>query len=99
TTIGGGVITDPWPREAGGGRRAAGRNRDAEPVVPSGNDATDVARMIRRRGGSGMTRAELGVAAGLDEARLTAAPAEVFRPGRACHDDWFVGSEEVEPAV
>ena len=94
TTIGGGVITDPWAERMAGQRR-----RQGPPVGPEGTPAEAVARLIVSRGGAGMSHAEITVASGLDVARLTAALAKIGKLGVVECDGWFVAAAEVDAAV
>jgi selenocysteine-specific elongation factor len=74
TTIGGGVVVDPWADER---ILARGRGRQSFPAVP-GSDAGLVTLLVGRRGGRGIARGELEVAAGMDAPRLAAALALVM---------------------
>ena len=69
TTIGGGVVVDPWADER---VLARARGKQSYPAVPA-SDADLVELLVRRRGPGGLGREELEVAAGLDAARLGAA--------------------------
>jgi len=69
TTIGGGVVVDPWADER---VVARARGRQSFPSAPE-SDAALVALLVRRRGARGLARAELEVAAGIDAARLASA--------------------------
>jgi len=69
TTIGGGVVVDPWADERVFSRA---RGRQSFPAAPA-SDAALVELLVRRRGPRGLGRLELEVAAGLDAPRLAAA--------------------------
>lgn len=93
TTIGGGVITDPWAE------RLPGRRRRSEPPARPGGDGADLVRLVTRRGGLGMTRSELHVAAGMSVARLTALLDRMHELGLAGRDGWFVSRTEIDAAA
>jgi len=69
TTIGGGVVVDPWADER---ELARGRGKQSFPVAP-GSDAGLLALLVGRRGPRGIARGELEVAAGMDARRFAAA--------------------------
>ncbi len=69
TTIGGGVVVDPWADDLPPVRGRAGR---ASPELPA-SDAALVSLLVSRRAAKGLTREELEVAAGMDRQRLGAA--------------------------
>jgi selenocysteine-specific elongation factor len=69
TTIGGGVVVDPWADER---VLARARGKQAFPAMPAG-DAERLVLLVGRRAGRGMARSELEVAAGLDAQRFAAA--------------------------
>ncbi len=93
-TIGGGVITDPNAQRMLGSRR-----RLEPPAPPAENDGVLIQRLIRRRGGAGMTRAELEVAAGLSRTRLDAALAHAKKLEIVERDGWYVAGAEIEAAT
>jgi selenocysteine-specific elongation factor len=93
-TVGGGVITDPWAERARGQRRKQG-----PPAAREDTTAAAVARLVTSRGSSGMTRAEITVAAGLDVAGLTAAIAGIGKLGVVALENWFVAGAEVAAAA
>jgi selenocysteine-specific elongation factor len=93
-TIGGGTITDPWAERGPGQRRKQG-----PPMIPEETSGAAVARLITSRGNSGMTHAEIAVAAGLDVARLTAAIGEARQLGMVAHENWLVAGAEVTAAA
>jgi selenocysteine-specific elongation factor len=91
TTIGGGVVVDPWADDLPGARRrAAGESPDA----PAGDDEL-VALLVRRRGSKGLARAALEVAAGMDGKRLGAALAAALGAGLVEAEGWLVAADEV----
>ena len=69
TTIGGGVVVDPWADER---VLARARGKQSYPAAPE-SDAALVSLLVTRRAERGMARPELEVAAGLDAGRLAAA--------------------------
>jgi selenocysteine-specific elongation factor len=92
TTIGGGVIVDPWADDLPPARRRGGR---ALPEAPA-TDADLVALLVRRRGPRGLDRAQLEVAAGMDRARLDAAVRAALPLGLEEPEGWLVASDEVD---
>jgi selenocysteine-specific elongation factor len=93
TTIGGGMITDPWA-ERGAGQR---RRRDP-PEIPASNDAAHIAALVRRRGAGGMAEEALAVASGYHLSRLTAALADARDLGMVSRAGWHVAGAEIEAA-
>ena len=69
TTIGGGVVVDPWADER---VLARARGTASFPAMPD-SDAGLLALLVGRRAERGLGRAELEVAAGMDAARFAAA--------------------------
>ncbi len=94
TTIGGGVITDPWVERGVGTRR-----RLPPPALPAASDEEHVARLTAHRGSGGLTMAELEVASGFDAHRLDEALARARRAGVVERDGWFVSASEVDAAA
>jgi len=91
TTIGGGVVVDPWADDLPAARRrAAGPSPDELP-----GDAELVALLVRRRGAKGLARTALEVASGMDGKRLGAALAAALGAGLVETDGWLVAVEEV----
>ena len=91
TTIGGGVVVDPWADDLPAARRrAAGASPDELP-----GDAELVALLVRRRGAKGLARTALEVASGMDGKRLGAALAAALGAGLVETDGWLVAVEEV----
>jgi len=91
TTIGGGVVVDPWADDlVGARRRAAGTS----PEPPAG-DVDLVALLVGRRGPAGMTRRALEVAAGMDRKRLGAALATALAGALVEANGWLVAADEV----
>jgi selenocysteine-specific elongation factor len=66
TTIGGGVVVDPWADER---ILARARGKQSFPSAP-GSDAALLVLLVGRRGERGLTRGELEVAAGMDARRV-----------------------------
>jgi selenocysteine-specific elongation factor len=91
TTIGGGVVVDPWADDLGAGRR---RPAGVSPELPAG-DAELVALLVRRRGTRGLARTALEVAAGMDAQRLGAALAAALAGGIVETEGWLVAADEV----
>jgi selenocysteine-specific elongation factor len=84
STLGGGVVTDPWADD-----RAMRRSGAA---APSGalSDGERVGALVRRRGASGLAQEELEVLAGLDVTRLTAVLASASEIGLVqAEGRWF----------
>ncbi len=69
TTIGGGVVVDPWADER---VLARARGKQSYPAAP-GTDAGLLVLLVGRRGRRGIARGELEVAAGMDARRFAAA--------------------------
>jgi len=69
TTIGGGVVVDPWADER---ILSRARGKQSFPSAP-GTDAGLLTLLVGRRGQHGIARGELEVAAGMDARRLAAA--------------------------
>ena len=69
TTIGGGVVVDPWADEH---ILARTRGKQSFPAAPE-SDAGLVALLVTRRGEHGLAPSELEVAAGMDARRFAAA--------------------------
>ncbi len=69
TTIGGGVVVDPWAEDLPAAR---GRGTRAGPDLPA-SDTALASLLVSRRAAKGLTREELEVAAGMDRQRLGAA--------------------------
>ncbi len=93
TTIGGGVVLDPWGEDADAARRRRAPRLAAE--IPA-SDAGLVSLLVRRRGARGLARQELEVGAGMERARLAAALAAALPPGLVEADGWLVAAQEVE---
>jgi selenocysteine-specific elongation factor len=91
TTIGGGVVVDPWADDLPAGR---GRGAGASPDLPAG-DAELVTLLVSRRGPRGLARIALEVAAGMDAERLGAALAGALAGGLVQADGWLVAAGEV----
>jgi selenocysteine-specific elongation factor len=90
STIGGGVVVDPWADELPRERR---RGRQPLPALPA--RPQDRARLLlRRRGARGMTVEELEVAAGLARPALEAALVEAG-PAVVRSGDWLVDAAAV----
>ncbi len=96
TTIGGGVVTDPWVDELPRARRTRAASLP-EPLRTA--PAERVAAMVRRRAGLGMHRQALSVAAGLGVSALTAALDPNAQPGLVEIGGWLVAVEEVDAAA
>ena len=94
TTIGGGLVVDPWADDIRA-RRLAKRGLPAAP----GTDADRVAQLVAHRGPSGLTRTELEVAAGLGVSRLTAALSRATDAALAQVDGWYVAAPELVAAA
>jgi selenocysteine-specific elongation factor len=94
TTIGGGVVVDPWAE-----RQPLVRRRDDMPGLRGATAAEQVAHLVRRRGATGMTRTELEVAAGLGASALAAALDRCGELGVIGSADWFVSGAQVEAAA
>ncbi len=92
TTIGGGVVVDPWADELPAPRERKAR---AYPLVPDG-DAALVALLVARRGERGLQRRQLEVAAGLDAARLESAVSAALTGGLVQVGTALVAEREVE---
>jgi selenocysteine-specific elongation factor len=92
TTIGGGVVVDPWADDLLGTRR---RGAATSPEVPEG-DAALVAWLVGRRGAKGLARAALEVAAGMDGKRLAAALETALAGGLVETGGWLVATAEVK---
>lgn len=103
TTIGGGVVLEPWADvagRAGPAARGGGRGRAARRLPsPPRDDAERIAQLVRRRGPLGIALAELEVAAGLDVTRLTAELGRGAEIGLVRVNDWLVAADEVEAAA
>jgi selenocysteine-specific elongation factor len=95
TTIGGGVIVDPWADDV----PAARRRRLGPATAALLDDAARVVRLVVARGPAGMDRAALEVAAGLDVTRLTAVLARAAQLGLVESDGWLVAEAEVGAAA
>ncbi len=94
TTIGGGVVTEPWVDELPRARRARAA---PEPLAPEPTDR--VAALVRRRAGRGLSRQALEVAAGLGVSALTAALGRTAQLGLVEVNGWLVAGEEVDAAA
>jgi len=94
TTIGGGVIVDPWVE-----RRPAHRRRPGPPVLPATDDAHRVERLVSQRGPAGMREEDLRVAAGLDAERFAAALAAAQELGVVTRAGWLIVAGEVDAAA
>jgi selenocysteine-specific elongation factor len=92
TTIGGGVVRDPWADEPGVARRRGARGGAAPGTA---DDAGLVTWLVTRRGAAGLGRAELEVAAGLDAARLDAALVAALAGGLVEHEGRVVAGTVV----
>jgi selenocysteine-specific elongation factor len=99
TTIGGGVVLDPWADDSALARPRGRRAGAAPPEPAEHTDAALVAWLVGRRGARGLERSALAVAAGLDAARLEAAVAGAAQAGLVEHEGWLVGSGEVTAAA
>ncbi len=95
TTIGGGVITDPWADTLDHRRRRL----DGQPAPMAPDDAGRLRRLVARRGRSGMDRAELEVASGLDRERFDTAFARALGTGLRGSGPWLVSEDEVDAAA
>ncbi|HEY2804968.1 MAG TPA: selenocysteine-specific translation elongation factor [Gemmatimonadales bacterium] len=93
TTIGGGVITDPFAERPAGARR-----RQGPPSLPAANDAELVARLVSRRAAAGMTVDDLSVAAGLSTSRLAPAIEKSRKLGITGTESWLVARSEIDAA-
>jgi len=93
TTIGGGVVADPWVDTL------AARRRGPLPEPRPGGDAALAGWLVTRRGPIGMTEEGIAVAGGFDEARLAAALAGPERVGLRSDGSWYVGAGEVGRAA
>jgi selenocysteine-specific elongation factor len=93
TTIGGGLITDPWAE-----REAGQRRRRNPPEIPTTDDAAHVAALVQRRGAGGIAEEELAVASGYNVSRLTVALAGAQKLGMVSRAGWLVEGAEVEAA-
>jgi len=93
TTIGGGVVADPWVD------RLATRRRGPVPEARPAGDAGLAGWMVARRGALGMSAEGIAVACGLDESRLAAALAEPERVGLRAAGGWYVAASEVGRAA
>ncbi len=92
TTIGGGVVVDPWADELPAAR---GKGSRSYPPFPDA-DAGLVDLLVRRRGARGLSRVQLEVAAGLDRARLDAAVRASLGEGLVEAAGSLVAAAEVE---
>ncbi len=90
TTIGGGVVVDPWADEPAVARQKGRRAAAAFPQDAPGL----VTFLVRRRGPQGMARHDLEVASGLDAPRLAAVEAAVAAE-LVASGEWLVGAGEV----
>ncbi|OGT92094.1 MAG: selenocysteine-specific translation elongation factor [Gemmatimonadetes bacterium GWC2_71_9] len=95
TTIGGGVIVDPWGDDV----PAARRRRLGPAAAALHDDAARVVRLVVARGPAGLDRAALEVVAGLDVTRLTAVLARAAQHGLVESDGWLVAEAEVTAAA
>ncbi len=95
TTIGGGVVADPWVDDF---TRPPRRPRLPPAGLPD-DDRARVAQLVSRRGAAGMDRVALEVAAGLDVSRLTAALATPAQLGLIESAGWLVAADEVKQAA
>jgi selenocysteine-specific elongation factor len=94
TTIGGGVVLDPWADDPAVDRKRGLRSlADAWRDALSGN-AARVTWLVRRRGARGLERRALEVAAGLDAGRLDAALREALTGALLERDGWLVAARE-----
>jgi len=89
TTIGGGVVVDPWADD-----RALARARGEFPS-PAAGDAALLVLLVSRRAGHGLLRTELEVAAGMDGARLAAALATALDGGLVESDGRLFAAADV----
>jgi len=94
TTIGGGIITDPWA-----GRETGQRRRSDPPEMPASSDAAHVAALVRRRGAAGLAHDDLAVASGYTVSRLTSAIGAARNLGVVSHAGWYVAEAEVDLAA
>jgi selenocysteine-specific elongation factor len=95
TTIGGGVVVDPWADEVALARPKGRGSKPAKlPDLPP-SEAGLVDLLVRRRGPRGLGKVDLEVAAGMGAARLAAAIAAALAGGLVEAEGWFVASEEV----
>jgi selenocysteine-specific elongation factor len=93
TTVGGGVVVDPWADDP-----ALRRRKGAVRVVAGAAAAAGAARvslLVRRRGPRGLSRSDLEVAAGMDASRLGASVAEALGGELVESDGWLVAAREV----
>jgi selenocysteine-specific elongation factor len=95
TTIGGGVVVDPWADDL-----PRGRGRRRAPLAPLPVAASErVLLLVRRRGRRGMTVHELEVAAGLTRPGLDAALASAGEGALLVAGDWLVSASAVSDAA
>jgi selenocysteine-specific elongation factor len=94
TTIGGGVVTEPWADWLPGPRRSRAR-----PAPLAESAAARVADVVRRRGAHGLGVVALGIASGLGERDLGGALEQFAESGLARAGDWLVAEREVEAAM
>jgi len=91
TTIGGGVVVDPWADDLA---RERGRRRAPFASLPS--DAEDrVHALVRRRGRRGLSQAALEVAVGLPAPAFAAGVAAAEGAGLVRSGDWLVADVAV----
>ncbi|MDP3772888.1 MAG: SelB C-terminal domain-containing protein, partial [Gemmatimonadales bacterium] len=93
TTIGGGLVVDPWADDG-----ALRRARRVLPATPT-SDQQRVVQLIARRGRSGLALAQLEVVAGLGVSRLTAVLGRASEIGLVEVDGWYVAVAEVDAAA
>ncbi|MDO8665420.1 MAG: selenocysteine-specific translation elongation factor [Gemmatimonadales bacterium] len=93
TTIGGGLVVDPWADDG-----ALRRAKRVLPTTPT-SDQQRVVQLIARRGRSGLALAQLEVIAGLGVSRLTAVLGRASEIGLVEVDRWYVAVAEVDAAA
>jgi selenocysteine-specific elongation factor len=91
TTIGGGVIVDPWADDLA---RERGRRRPPLAALPAG-PADRVLFLVRRRGRRGLGLGALAVASGLSAPDLEAGVAAAVAGGAVRSGDWLVADAAV----
>ena len=92
TTIGGGVVVDPWADDLA---RERGRRRPPLAALPA-TPAERLTFLVRRRGRRGLTLGALEVAAGLSAPDFAAGAAAAEAAGLVRSGDWLVTAAVVE---
>ena len=92
TTIGGGVVVDPWADDLA---RERGRRRPPLAALPA-TPAERVRFLVRRRGRRGLTLGALEVAAGFPDPALAEGVATAEAGGLARSGEWLVAETAVE---